>query len=239
MAELQKGVALRWAFKMKSTTDGSGVTGLTPSPVVSKDGGSFAALTGSPAVSEIGVGWYYVDVPAADMNADVVILRATGAGAAPAELELFPPTKIASDLNDFDHTSEGVIVGSNTDKSGYLIAGTKTALDDLNDFDPSSEEVSANLVKVYSSASAAQRLAEAMDAILYSTVAASPAPSTTSITLSSGVSAANHYRGKMVVFLSTASIPRACAWVESQSGLTLTITPLGAAPAASDPLQVL
>ena len=41
-------------------------------------------------------------------------------------------------LSTFDPTTDGVIVTTNNDKTGYSISGTKTTLDDLNDIDGSS-----------------------------------------------------------------------------------------------------
>lgn len=54
-------------------------TGATPSGFVSKDGAAFAALTNSAV--EIANGAYKVTLTAAELNADVVILRFTAAGA--------------------------------------------------------------------------------------------------------------------------------------------------------------
>lgn len=48
-----------------------------------------------------------------------------------------------SSLNDFDPTSESVIVGTNNDKSGYSISGTKNTLDELNDVSTSEVQVEA------------------------------------------------------------------------------------------------
>lgn len=48
-----------------------------------------------------------------------------------------------SSLNDFDPTSESVIVVTNNDKSGYSISGTKNTLDELNDVSTSEVQVEA------------------------------------------------------------------------------------------------
>lgn len=63
-------------------------TGATPSGFISKDGGAFAALTNSPV--EIGNGAYKVDLTAAELNADKVILRFTAAGADDRLIPVFP-----------------------------------------------------------------------------------------------------------------------------------------------------
>lgn len=66
-------------FLVQNSDHVSPATGKTPSGFVSKDGGAFVALTNSPA--EIGNGWYKVTLTAAELNADVVILRFTATGA--------------------------------------------------------------------------------------------------------------------------------------------------------------
>jgi len=109
MAELEKNTEFVWVFKMVDSTDfATAETGETCTVTVSKDGAAFAALTGSPSVTQISNGWYKVTVPAADMNADVVVLRSTGLVSAPTEEKLYPPTKIVSDLNDFNAGSTNV-----------------------------------------------------------------------------------------------------------------------------------
>lgn len=114
MAELKKNTALRWVFKMVDATDGlTPETGVSVTVQVSLDGAAFAGLTGSPSVSEISDGWYYVDVVAGDMNADVVVLKATATGCAQTEEKLYPPVKNVNDLNDFDYTSEAVTIEDN------------------------------------------------------------------------------------------------------------------------------
>lgn len=56
------------------------LTGLTVSAARSLDGGAFASCTN--AVAEIAYGLYKIDLSAADLNANVVALRFTAAGAA-------------------------------------------------------------------------------------------------------------------------------------------------------------
>ena len=62
-----------------STDDVSLKTGLTVTGQVSQDGGALGALTN--AVAEISNGLYKVDITAAEMNADVVVLRFSATGA--------------------------------------------------------------------------------------------------------------------------------------------------------------
>lgn len=88
---IPKGEAFPWVFKMVDETDvWTPETGKTPAVVISKDHAAFAGLTGSPAVSEIGSGWYGVTVPAADMDADAIVLLATAAGCAQADQAIYP-----------------------------------------------------------------------------------------------------------------------------------------------------
>ena len=63
----------RIPFILLSTTDGSPLTGATPSVTISKDGGTFASATNNPA--EIGNGYYYVDLTTAEttVNNNVII----------------------------------------------------------------------------------------------------------------------------------------------------------------------
>ena len=72
----------RIPFILLSTSDGSPITGATPSVTISKDGAAFAAATNSPA--EIGNGYYYVDLTTAETTVNNnVIVRATATGAQP------------------------------------------------------------------------------------------------------------------------------------------------------------
>ena len=84
------GVAFAWNFKMVDATNfATPEISLTVVPTISKDGAAFAALTGSPVVSEVGYGWYRVIVPAVDMQADSIVLRATAAGAAQTDRSIY------------------------------------------------------------------------------------------------------------------------------------------------------
>jgi hypothetical protein len=72
-------------FLLVSSADGvTGVTGASPTVVISKNGGSFAAPSG--AVSEIGNGWYKLAANATDSNTlGKLILHATATGALPSD----------------------------------------------------------------------------------------------------------------------------------------------------------
>jgi len=111
MVELKKDTTHLWVFKMVDEDDGfTPVTGASPTVQVSEDGATFAALYGTPAVSQIGNGWYKVQVAAEDMNADVVVLKATATGCAQTEEKFYPPVMNVADLNDFDNTSDTVLM---------------------------------------------------------------------------------------------------------------------------------
>jgi len=85
-----KGVAWAWNFKMVNAGDfASPEVGLTVVPSISKDGVPFTALTGSPDPTEIGYGWYRIVIPAVDMNADAIIVRATAVGAAQTDRSIY------------------------------------------------------------------------------------------------------------------------------------------------------
>ena len=72
----------RIPFILLSTTDGSPLTGASPTVTISKDGGAFAAATNNPA--EIGNGYYYIDLTTAETTVNNnVIVRATATGAQP------------------------------------------------------------------------------------------------------------------------------------------------------------
>ena len=78
-SNLKKNAALaKFAFMMTDSTNHAPATGKTVTVTRSIDGGAFAAGSLS-AVTEIGNGMYYVDFAAADLNGNVVILRATAA----------------------------------------------------------------------------------------------------------------------------------------------------------------
>lgn len=66
-------------FMMTDSTVHNPATGKTVSVTRSIDGGAFAAGTLS-AVTEVSNGMYKVDFAAADLNGDVIILRATASG---------------------------------------------------------------------------------------------------------------------------------------------------------------
>ena len=52
-------------------------TGKTLTIEISQDGGAFAAMNGSSTITEVSDGLYQLDLVAADMNADTVVIKAT------------------------------------------------------------------------------------------------------------------------------------------------------------------
>ena len=88
----------RIPFILLSTSDGSPLTGATPSVTIAKDGGSFTGATNTP--TEIGNGYYYVDLTTAETTVtNNVIIRATATGAQPTAVvwEPEPTIPTASD----------------------------------------------------------------------------------------------------------------------------------------------
>ena len=76
-----KNVALsNFSFLMTDSTDNTPKTGLTVTVQVSKDGGAFANATNTPA-TEIGNGAYKIDITQTEMNADILLFKATAASA--------------------------------------------------------------------------------------------------------------------------------------------------------------
>ena len=79
-ARLKKNVALsNFHFMMTDSTTHNPVTGKTVTVTRLLDNGSFAAGT-IGSVTEVASGIYRVDLPAADVNGNVVTLRATASG---------------------------------------------------------------------------------------------------------------------------------------------------------------
>jgi hypothetical protein len=108
----------------------TGKSGLTLTITVSKDGGAFATIT--PVVTDLGTGWYNLALTTTHTNTlGDLCLHVTGTLADPTDVR----DQVVVDLPGATVASVtgSVTVGSNTDKTGYSIAGTKTTLDALND----------------------------------------------------------------------------------------------------------
>lgn len=77
---LKKNQALaKYEFLMTDSTSHNPATGKTVTVTRSIDGAAFAASTAGTA-TELAVGVYYIDLSAADLNGNVVTLRATATG---------------------------------------------------------------------------------------------------------------------------------------------------------------
>ena len=87
-ARITKNVALvNFCFLMVDGTDfATPKTGLGITAQISKDGGGFSAC--SNAAAEIASGWYKIALTQAEMNADTVLLRFTGTGAAARNVQI-------------------------------------------------------------------------------------------------------------------------------------------------------
>jgi hypothetical protein len=72
-------------FKMVDATDGyTAETGIAVTATRSLDGAAFAACAN--AATEVSNGWYKIDLDAADLNGDMVVLRFTGTGCRATEI---------------------------------------------------------------------------------------------------------------------------------------------------------
>lgn len=86
MAEIAQNSSYNRAFLLVSNADHlTGLTGATPTVVISKAGAAFASPVG--AVSEIGDGWYNLALTAADTNTiGDLVLHATATGSDPTDI---------------------------------------------------------------------------------------------------------------------------------------------------------
>ncbi|MHC1623453.1 MAG: hypothetical protein ACXQTR_02540 [Candidatus Methanospirareceae archaeon] len=88
---IPKNVALpNFAFLMTDASDNAPKEGLTVTVQLSKDGGAFENSTNS--VTELENGLYKIDLTQEEMNADIIIFKATATGANQTTLVLVPST---------------------------------------------------------------------------------------------------------------------------------------------------
>lgn len=100
----------RIPFILLSATDGSPITGATPTVTISKDGAAFASATNTPA--EIGNGYYYIDLTTAETTVtNNVIVRATATGAQPTAV-VWEPEQDLSGLSTFDPSTDDVTINA-------------------------------------------------------------------------------------------------------------------------------
>jgi len=84
--KITKNTALAgFPFKMVDATDGyTAETGVSVTATRSIDGAAFAACAN--AAAEVASGWYKIDLAAADLNGDTIVLRFTGTGCRATEI---------------------------------------------------------------------------------------------------------------------------------------------------------
>jgi hypothetical protein len=92
MAELKKGCAWTWVFKLVDEYDfATPQPGRMPEVQVSRDGGGFSTTTHAPG--EIGGGWYAVELTSVETDADVLVAMATATECAQADEAFYLPTQ--------------------------------------------------------------------------------------------------------------------------------------------------
>ncbi|MBN1609243.1 MAG: hypothetical protein JW940_21615 [Polyangiaceae bacterium] len=261
-----KGVAHRITFPLFDSAGAlkSGATGLDSE--VSLDGGAFADCTNGATEITTSSGMYYLDLTAAEMDADTVavIVKATDALTTP--IVLYPrttPLVHALEVGTATAGSASTITLAATAPAVAdiynwcvisLIAGTGAGQSRLiQDYssgrvvtvadnwvtNPSTDTVYciSGLGIQPISAAAAANLERAAATMVYETVQASPAPTVTTFAGSSALDAtADHYNGRIVIFLDGA-LANQGAKIEDYSGSTdyqFTVTAMTEAATAGD-----
>jgi hypothetical protein len=142
--------------------------------------------------------------------------------------------------NYFDPATDSVTVGTNSDKTGYSISGTKSTLDDLADFDPSSDTVDVG--KLFGDAGSAQSLKDSAKQMTRCTVTSQSTPATAGgrssfSSASVTTAAADHFVGRLILFTSGTLEGQASDIVdyELSNGVGLfSVTELTSDPAVND-----
>ena len=145
----------RIPFILLSTSDGSPLTGASPTVTISKDGAAFASATNTPA--EIGNGYYYIDLTTAETTVtNNVIIRATATGAQPTAVVWEPEQDISGLATSQDITnSQAVIIGAMPTTAGLATASDLTTAQEaiisampdisgLSTFDAATDTVTIN-----------------------------------------------------------------------------------------------
>ena len=137
---MQKNVASQYiAFNAVSSTDGSAITTGTPVVKYTIDGGTQATSTNT-AVHE-GDGQWSLALTQAETNGSHIVYTMTLTGAINSLVQAYPITlsdfmadvsglataSSISALNNFDPTSDPVIVGTNNDKTDYVLSSGSMA----------------------------------------------------------------------------------------------------------------
>ena len=170
----------RIPFILLLTSDGSPLTGATPSVTISKDGGAFASAANTPA--EIGNGYYYIDLAATEMTVtNNVIVRATATGAQPTAVVWEPeqamptiPTAAdnatavwgaASKIVTIDSTQAATLATAATLTTvGDNVAAVKAKTDNLP-ASPAATGDAMTLTSAYDAAKTASQFNAAQDAV--------------------------------------------------------------------------
>lgn len=127
----------------------------------------------------------------------------TDIGNVPTVAEFEARTILSTDY--YDPTVDSVIVGTNNDKTGYSISGTKTTLDVLADFDPATDAV--DIGKVFGDAGSAESLKDSAKQMTRCTVTNQSTPATAGgrssfSSASVTTAAADHFVGRLILFTS-------------------------------------
>jgi len=142
------------SIRLISATDGSDMTSGTPVGYYTLDDGSQTAIADTPVHK--GNGEWNFDLTAAEMNGDTIGITVTLAGAITAGYAIKTVSKLTSELNDFNSSSDVVnevtTTVNNTDMRGtdganttvpdnVGIAANGVAIGNLNDFNSGSDVV--------------------------------------------------------------------------------------------------
>ena len=163
---------MRIPFILLSTTDGSPITGATPSVTISKDGAAFTAATNTP--TEIGNGYYYIDLTTAETTVtNNVIVRATATGAQPTAV-VWEPEQDLSGLSTFDPLTDDVTINATQAATlataaalttvGDNVAAVKAKTDNLP-VSPAATGDAMTLTSAYDAAKTASQFNAAHDAV--------------------------------------------------------------------------
>ena len=166
----------RIPFILLSTSDGSPITGATPTVTISKDGAAFTSATNTPA--EIGNGYYYIDLTTAETTVtNNVIIRATATGAQPTAVVWEPEQampNIQSELTTYGaaKSSEipdisGLATASALSSVADNVGAVKAKTDNLP-ANPAATGDAMTLTSAYDAAKTASQFDVSTDAVLVS-----------------------------------------------------------------------
>ena len=117
-------------FSLVSTTDGSAVTGASPTGYISIDGGAQGGIGGS--IAEQGNGQYEYTLSQGDTNGDEIGYLFVNAGAIPVSITITTETKKMADLNDLaagaemDLIDDGITASKYDESTAFPVAAADT-----------------------------------------------------------------------------------------------------------------